>query len=86
MKRFIALSRKDNVAFGGILLIGMLFVSFGLVGCGGKLGKIETSSVDMAIADAAAAIAAAQAVDAPTLAADLFKTAEANLEAAKNGT
>ena len=61
----------------------MLLVSFSLVGCGGKLGRIETSAVDTAIADAEAAIAAAVAVDAPTLASDLFETAEANLESAK---
>ena len=83
MKRFIALSRKGNIAPSGILLIGILFVSFGLVGCGGKLGRIETSSVDAAIADAEAAIAAAQDVDAPTLASDLFETAKADLEAAR---
>ena len=83
MKRFIALSRKGNIAFGEILFIGMLFVSFGLVGCGGKLGKIETASVDLAIADAEAAIASAQVVDAPTLASDLFESAKANLAAAK---
>jgi chromosome segregation ATPase len=83
MKRFIALSRKGNVAPSGILFIGMLLVSFGFVGCGGKLGKIETSAVDMAIADAEAALAAAVDVDAPTLASDLFETAKADLESAK---
>ena len=83
MKRFIALSRKGSLAPGGILCIGMLLVSFGLVGCGGKLGKIETSAVDTAIADAETAIAAAVDVDAPTLASDFFEVAEANLAAAK---
>ena len=83
MKRFIALSRKGSLAPGGILFIGMLLVSFGLVGCGGKLGKIETSVVDTAIADAETAIAAAVDVDAPTLASDFFEAAEANLVAAK---
>ena len=83
MKRFIALSRKGNVAPGGILFIGVLLVSFGLVGCGGKLGKIETSAVDTAIADAEAAIAAAVDVDAPTLASELFEAAEVNLASAK---
>jgi predicted nucleic acid-binding Zn-ribbon protein len=83
MKRFIALSRKGNVAPSGLFFIGMLLVSFGLVGCGGKLGKIEASAVDTAIADAEAAIAAAVAVDAPTLASDVFEAAKANLEAAK---
>ena len=83
MKRFIALSRKGSLAPGGILFIGMLLVSFGLVGCGGKLGKIETSAVDTAIADAETAIAAAVDVDAPTLASDFFESAEVNLAAAK---
>ena len=83
MKRFIALARRRNVTPSGILFIGMLLVSFGLVGCGGKLGKIEPSAVDTAIADAEMALAAAGDVDAPTLASDLFAAAETNLEAAK---
>ena len=83
MKRFIALARRGNVTPSGILFIGMLLISFGLVGCGGKLGKIEPSAVDTAIADAEAALAAAVDVDAPTLASDLFAAAETNLEAAK---
>ena len=83
MKQFIALARKGNIASSGILFIGMLFVSFSLVGCGGKLGKIETSVVDTAISDAESAIAAAVDVDAPTLASDLFEAAKTNLESAK---
>lgn len=83
MKRFIALSPKRNITPGGILLIGVLFVSFGLVGCGGKLGKVESSTVDTAIADAEAAVMAAEEVDAPTLASDSFEAAKVNLEAAK---
>ena len=83
MKRFIALARKGTVASGGVLFIGMLLISFGFVGCGGKLGKVETSAVDTAIADAEAAIAAAVDVEAPTLTSDLFEAAETNLEAAK---
>ena len=83
MKRFIALARRGNVTPSGILFIGMLLISFGFVGCGGKLGKIEPSAVDTAIADAEAALAAAVDVDAPTLASDLFAAAETNLEAAK---
>ena len=83
MKRFIALSRRGNVAPSGILFIGMLLFSFSFVGCGGKLGKIETSVVDTAISDAEVALAAAVDVDAPTLASDLFETAETNLESAK---
>ena len=83
MKRFIALVQRGNVTPSGILFIGMLLVSFGLVGCGGKLGNIEPSAVDTAIVDAETALAAAVDVDAPTLASDLFATAETNLEAAK---
>ena len=83
MKRFIALARRRNVAPNRILFIGMLLISFSFVGCGGKLGKIETSVVDAAIADAEAAVAAAIDVDAPTLALDSFEAAKTNLEAAK---
>ena len=83
MKRFIALARRGNVTPSGILFIGMLLVSFSLVGCGGKLGKIEPSAVDTAIADAETALAAAVDVDAPTLASGLFDAAETNLTAAK---
>ena len=83
MKRFIALARKGTVTPSGVLFIGMLLISFGLVGCGGKLGKVETSAVDTALADAEAAIAAAVDVEAPTLTSDLFEAAETNLQAAK---
>ena len=83
MKQFIALSRRRNSVLRRNLLIGLLLVSFGLAGCGGKLGKIEPAAVDTAIADAAAAIAAAREVDASSLAADAFAGAESNLEAAK---
>ena len=83
MKRFIALARRGNVAPSRILFIGMFLVALGLVGCGGKLGKVETLAVDTAIADAEAALAAAMEADAPTLASDLFESAKANLEAAK---
>ena len=83
MNQFIALARKGNVAPSEILFIGMLLVSFSLVGCGGKLGSIEISAVDTAIADAEAAIAAAVAADAPTLASDVFETAQADLASAK---
>ena len=83
MKGFIALSRKGNIALDRILLIALILAAFGLAGCAGKLGKIETSTVDTAIADAEVAIAAAQAVDAPSLASDLFEAAKANLEAAR---
>ena len=83
MKQFIALSRRGNSVLRRNLLIGLLLVSFGLAGCGGKLGKIEPAAVDTAIADAAAAIAAAREADAPSLAADAFAIAVSNLEAAK---
>ena len=81
MKWFVALSRKNNIALS--LFIGLILASLGLVGCGGKLGKIETSTVDTAIVNAEAAIAAAQDADAPSLASDLFESAKTNLEAAK---
>ena len=83
MKQFIALSRRRNSVWHRNLLIGLLLVSFGFAGCGGKLGKIEPSVVDTAIADAAAAIAAAREVDAPSLTTDAFAAAESHLEAAK---
>lgn len=83
MKQFIALSQRSNSVLHKSLLIGLLLVSFGLAGCGGQLGKIEPLAVDTAIADAAAAIAAAREVDAPSLAADSFAAAASNLEAAK---
>jgi ketosteroid isomerase-like protein/uncharacterized protein YoxC len=83
MKQFIALSRKSNSALHRNFLVGLLLVSFGLVGCGGQLGKIEPSAVDTAIADAEAAVVAAREVDAPSLAAEAFADAESNLEAAK---
>ena len=81
MKWFVALSRKNNIALS--LFIGLILASLGLAGCGGKLGKIETSTVDTAIVNAEAAIAAAQDADAPSLASDLFESAKTNLEAAK---
>ena len=83
MKQCIALSREGNSVLYRSLLVGLLLVSFGLVGCGGKLGKIESAAVDTAIADAEAAITAAREVDAPSLAAAAFAAAESNLEAAK---
>ena len=83
MKQFIALSRRGNSVLCRNLLIGLLLVSFGLAGCGGKLGKIEPAAVDTAIADAAAAIAAAREADAPSLTADAFAAAESHLEAAE---
>ena len=83
MKQFIALSPRGNSALCRSLLIGLLLVSFGLAGCGGKLGKIEPTAVETALADAEAAIAAAREVDAPALAADAFAAAASNLEAAQ---
>ncbi len=83
MKRFIVLQRKYNFALRKILIVTMLLVSLALAGCGGKLGNIEPSVVDTAIADAEAAIAAAQDVDAASLAPDAFQAATSNLEAAK---
>ena len=83
MKRFIVLQRKYHFALRRILIIAMLLVSSALAGCGGKLGNIEPSVVDVAISDAEAAIAAAQDVDAALLAPDAFQAATSNLEAAK---
>ena len=83
MKQFIALSRRGNSVLRRNLLLGLLLVSFGFAGCGGKLGKIEPAAVDTAIADAAAAVAAAREADAPSLTADAFAAAESHLEAAK---
>ena len=83
MKQFIVLPRKYNFALSRILIVAMLLVSLALAGCGGKLGKIEPSVVETAIADAEAAIAAAQDVDAASLAPDAFQAATSNLEAAK---
>ena len=83
MKRFIVSQRKYNFALHRILIVVMLLISSALAGCGGKLGNIEPSVVDTAIADAEAAIAAAQDVDAASLAPDAFQAATSNLEAAK---
>ena len=83
MKQFVALSRRGNAIWHRNLTIVLLLALFGLVGCGGQLGKIEPLAVDTAIADAEAAIAAAREVDAPSLAAEAFETAESNLEGAK---
>ena len=83
MKQFIALPRKYNFASDKILIIGLLLVAFAIAGCGGQLGSIEPLVVDTAIADAEAAIAAAQDVDAGSLAPDAFQAAKSNLEAAK---
>ena len=83
MKRFIVLQRKYNFALRRILIVAMLLAPLVLAGCGGKLGKIEPSVVDTAIADAEAAITAARGVDAASLAPDAFQAATSNLEAAK---
>ncbi len=83
MKRFIVLQREHNFALRRILIVAMLLVSVAFAGCGGKLGNIEPSVVDTAIADAEAAIAAARDVDAASLAPDAFQAATSNLAAAK---
>lgn len=83
MKQFIASPQKYNFALRRILMIGLLLVPFAFAGCGGKLGKIEPSIVDTAIADAAAAITAAREVDAASLAPDAFEAATSNFAAAK---
>lgn len=83
MKRFIVLQQKYNFALRRILIVAMLLVPLVLAGCGGQLGKIEPSVVDMAIADAEAAITAAKDIDAASLAPDAFQAATSNLAAAK---
>ena len=83
MKQFIALPRKNHFALRRFLVCAMLLISLAVAGCSGKLGKVEPPIVDTAIADAEAAIKAAQAVDAASLAADEFRSATSNLEAAK---
>lgn len=83
MKRFIVLQRKYNFASRRILIVAMLLASLALAGCGGKLGNIEPSVVDTAIADAETAIAAARDIDAASLAPDAFQAATSNLAAAK---
>ena len=83
MKQFIASPRKSSFALHRIWIVAMLLVPLALAGCGGKLGKIEPSVVDTAIADAEAAIAAARDIDAASLAPDVFRSATSNLAAAK---
>ncbi len=86
MKRYTALSarwKRKNRHLAALLSVGLLFVSFGIIGCGGHLGRIEPSAVDTAIADAETSINAAAAVDAPTLAAELFESASTQLAAAR---
>ena len=83
MKRFIALQRRSNFALDKTPLIWLSLVFLAFAGCGGQLGKIELPVVDTAIAEAEAAITAAQDVDAASLAPDAFRAANTNLEAAK---
>ncbi len=83
MKRLTALRRRSNLTLNRTLMVWLLFFSVAFAGCGGQLGKIEPPVVDTAIAEAEAAIAAAQDVDAASLAPDAFRAANANLEAAR---
>ena len=84
MKHLIALQRKSRFTSGRTILITtLLLVSLVFAGCSGKLGKVEPSIVDTAIADAEAAIVAAENADAAVLAPDVFRSAKTNLEAAK---
>lgn len=79
MKGFKTLSPKWN----GIFPVAALCVTLGLlIGCGGQLGRIESAAVDTAVAEAEAAIEAAAAVDAGSLAPELFAAAEESLAAA----
>ncbi len=83
MKRFIALQRRSNLTLDRTLMVWLLLISVAFAGCGGQLGKIEAPVVDTAIAEAEAAITAAQGVDAASLAPEAFQAANANLEAAR---
>ncbi len=83
MKRLTALPWRSNLTLDRTLMAWLLLIPLAFVGCGGQLGKIEPPVVDTAIAEAEAAIAAAQDVDAASLAPEAFQTANANLEAAR---
>ena len=83
MKRLTALRWRINLSLDRTLRVWLLLISIAFAGCGGQLGKIEVPVVDTAIAEAEAAITAAQNVDAASLAPDAFRAANANLEAAR---
>ncbi len=83
MKRLTALRWRINLALDRTLMVWLLLIPLAFVGCGGQLGKIEAPVVDTAIAEAEAAIAAAQDVDAVSLAPEAFQAANANLYAAR---
>lgn len=83
MKRLTALPWRSNLTLDRTLMAWFLLIPLAFVGCGGQLGKIEPPVVDTAIAEAEAAIAAAQDVDAASLAPEAFQAANANLEAAR---
>ena len=83
MKRFSALQRRSNLTLDRTLMVWLFLISVAFAGCGGQLGKIEAPVVDTAIAEAEAAITAAQGVDAASLAPEAFQAANANLEAAR---
>ena len=83
MTRLVALQSRSNLTLGKTLIVWLFLISLAFAGCGGQLGKIEPPVVDIAIAEAEAAITAAQDADAASLAPDAFRAAHTNLEAAK---
>ena len=83
MKRLTTSRRRVNLTLDRTLMVWLLLISVAFAGCGGQLGKIEAPVVDTAIAEAEAAITAAQAVDAASLAPEEFRAANTNLEAAR---
>ena len=83
MTRLVALQWGSNLTLDRTLIIWLFLISLAFAGCGGQLGKIEPPVVDIAIAEAEAAITAAQDADAASLAPEAFGAAHANLEAAK---
>ena len=83
MKRLTALRQRINLTLDRHLMVWLLLISVAFAGCAGQLGKIEAPVVDTAIAEAEAAITAAQHVDAASLAPEAFQAANANLDAAR---
>ncbi len=83
MTRLIALQWRSHLPLNRIRITWLFLISLAFAGCGGQLGKIEPPMVNIAIAEAEAAITVAQDVDAASLAPDAFRAAHTNLEAAK---
>ena len=99
MRQFIALARevfvKVNVTLSPrtrnrietsayrVPPVALFCIALCIAGCGGQLGTIKPPEVETALTQAESAIEKAREVDAPSLAADAFNSAEANLAAAK---